>query len=139
MRVLRDSPELLRLMRFVCVGGSGVLLNTLLLWVLTERAHLYYLASSVLATEAAIVSNFVLNHGWTFAAVRDSQHVLLRFLRFNAVSAGGLLLTVGLVFVLKQFAGVPYLLANLLAIVCGSVWNYVANRRWTWRVSGVPV
>jgi len=133
--VVARRAEVQRIVRFACVGGLGVLLNSAVLWVLTEHAQLYYLASSVVATEVAIVSNFVLNHAWTFASVRDGRSVGGRLLKFNAVSVGGLVLTVLLLFVFRQVAGIPYLLANLLAIGCSSIWNYTANRRWTWRAA----
>ncbi|MBV9170878.1 MAG: GtrA family protein, partial [Chloroflexi bacterium] len=106
-----------------------------LLWLLTDRVQLYYLVSSVLATEAAILCNFALNHTWTFRVSRNGQSVVARLLRFNIVSVGGLALTVLTLFLLKQFAGLNLLFANVLAVGFASVWNYLANRRWTWPVS----
>jgi putative flippase GtrA len=120
------------MLRFGCVGLIGAVVNSGLLWLLTEQAHMYYLASSVVATEVAILANFTLNHNWTFATLRDNQSFLSRLVKFNVVSLGGLALTVASLFVLKQFAGLQYMLANTLAIGFAATWNYVANRRWTW-------
>jgi glycosyltransferase XagB len=121
-----------RAVRFACVGLVGVGVNSLVLWLLTEWAHVYYLISSVFATSAAILSNFVVNHVWTFADVHTSEPTLLRMAKFGAVSIGGLLLSVTALFCLTHFLGMPYLVANTGAIGAGVLWNYAGNRRWTW-------
>lgn len=135
--VLRNSAgaELGRVVRFGCVGLLGVAVNTALLWLLTEHAHLYYVVSSVVATEAAIVTNFVLHHVWTFAAQGDGEPALAKLAKYNALAVGGLLLTVGALFALTGVLRVPYLVANLAAIGAGTAWNYVASRRWAWRTA----
>jgi hypothetical protein len=56
-----SRTELGRIARFGCVGLIGVGVNSALLWLLTDGAHFYYLVSSVVATEVAILSNFALN------------------------------------------------------------------------------
>ena len=121
-----------RAVRFACVGLVGVGVNSLVLWLLTEWAHVYYLISSVFATSAAILSNFVVNHVWTFADVHTGEPTLLRMAKFGAVSIGGLLLSVTALFCLTHFLGMPYLVANTGAIGAGVLWNYAGNRRWTW-------
>ena len=126
------STELQRGLRFACVGLIGVGVNSVLLWLLTERAHLYYLVSSALATEVAILHNFALNHFWTFAALRDQEPLLVKLAKFNAVSLGGLLLTVGALYTLTQVLGLHYVLANVAAVGAGAAWNFGANRLWTW-------
>ena len=128
--------EVRRLLRFACVGLSGFAINTLLLYVLTEHAGLYYLASSALATEAAIASNFILNHHWTFRGAHQVRSLPLSFARFNAVALGGLLITVASLFALTHVLGLHYLAANPVAIALASGWNYVMCRLWIWR--GVP-
>lgn len=124
--------EIACILRFACVGLIGVAVNSALLWLLTERGHLYYLVSSVIATEVAILSNFALNHTWTFAAFCDEKPLVEKLVKFNVVSLSGLALTVSMLFVLKQFAGLQYMLANTVAISFTAAWNYVVNRRWTW-------
>jgi dolichol-phosphate mannosyltransferase len=120
------------MLRFGCVGLIGVAVNSALLWLLTEHGHLYYLVSSVIATEVAILVNFALNHRWTFAAFCDETPFVKKLIKFNIVSLGGLALTVSTLFVLKQFAGLQYMLANTVAISFTATWNYAVNRLWTW-------
>jgi putative flippase GtrA len=131
-------PTLRRLqqpIRFGLVGLSGVVVNTSVLWVLARGAHLPLPLASALATETAILSNFALNDRWTFRAAQQNP-VLLRLLRFNGVSLGGLAITTLLLTLLTSYGGLHLLLANLLAIGGAMTWNYVANSRWTW--GGTP-
>jgi putative flippase GtrA len=118
-----------RLGKFLAVGGSGVGVNTVVLFLLHQMAGLPVVVASALAVQAAIVSNFLLNDRWTFNRHRPS---LRRFAQFNAVSLGGLLLTAIAVWVLTTAFGVHYLLANLVGIGLATSWNFAANVYWTW-------
>jgi putative flippase GtrA len=128
---------LLRLARFGAVGLSGVAVNTAALWLLVRRAGLPLTAASAIATEIAILSNFALNDAWTFRHAPRASGLLRRLLRFNAVSLGGLSLTVTALFLLNR-SGLPLLPANAIAVGCAVAWNYLANSRWTWRVTSAP-
>jgi putative flippase GtrA len=133
MNLINQRVQMLqRPIRFGLVGLSGVVVNTSVLWALARGAHLPVPLASVLATETAILSNFALNDHWTFRAAR--QHpFLMRLLRFNGVSLGGLVITTLLLMLLTSYGGLHLLLANLLAIGGAMTWNYVVNSRWTWR------
>jgi dolichol-phosphate mannosyltransferase len=120
-----------RPIRFGLVGLSGVVVNMSVLWALARGVHVPVPLASALATETAILSNFALNDRWTFRAAR--QHpFLMRLLRFNGVSLGGLAITTLLLTLLTSYSGLHLLLANLLAIGGAMSWNYVVNSRWTW-------
>lgn len=56
----------LRLTRFVLVGGCGVLVNTGVLFCLVAVLGWHQLPAAAVATEIAIISNFILNDRWTF-------------------------------------------------------------------------
>jgi putative flippase GtrA len=125
----RHRPLLIRLSKFMLVGGTGVLVNNLALLILFQWVHLPLLVASVLASELAIINNFYWNDRWTFKRTRIS---LSRFARFNLVSLSGLLITTGTLWVLVTHLGLNYLLANLLGISLAMVWNFVVNSLWTW-------
>lgn len=121
-----------RPIRFGIVGVSGVVVNSVVLWVLVHIVALPPVIASIVATEVAIINNFFLNDSWTFRRI-DSHHSLIqRFLRFNGVSLGGLIITVTALTLLMAIGYFPLLIANLLAIGCATIWNYALNSRWTW-------
>ena len=122
-----------RPLRFGLVGLSGLLVNSALLWALVRGLAIAIPLASMLATEVAIISNFALNDRWTFGRVQTAAPRWQRFLRFNGVALGGMLITATLLTLLTSYAHLPLLLANLLAVGGAMAWNYVLNSRWTWR------
>lgn len=126
-----------RIARFGLVGLSGIFVNMGLLYTLTEFAGLYYLISAAIAIEVSIMNNFIWNDIWTFGATDNLrfEHKTSRFLSFQAVSMGGLLVNVAILFALSDVAGVYYLFANLAGIFVAFAWNYWVNRHYTWKKS----
>src|SRR6476646_8789992 len=121
-----------RPLRFGVVGLSGIVVNSAILWGLVRELHLTVLLGSVLATEAAILSNFLLNDRWTFRGVSE-RSFMRRLLCFNGVALGGMAITAGILTALASYAHLHLLIANVLAVGAATGWNYVVNSRWTWR------
>jgi dolichol-phosphate mannosyltransferase len=122
-----------RPLRFGLVGLSGVVVNTAILWALVEGVRLPVLLASVLATEMAILSNFMLNDRWTFRAATRRHSFVQRLLRFNGVALGGMTISTATLAMLTTYGSLHLLLANLFAVGAALVWNYGVNSRWTWR------
>jgi dolichol-phosphate mannosyltransferase len=127
-----------RLLRFSLVGGSGVVVNNTILFTLVAGLRLSAVPAAVVATECAIVSNFLLNDRWTFGDVRPSlpSPWPRRFASYNLLTLGGLLINVGVLAVLHGVAGVHYLAANMVGIGAAVLWNYGSNIYWTWSRGG---
>jgi len=78
-----------RFVQFGAVGLSGVVVNLGTLAVL-RRVGVHTNLASALAIEVSILSNFTINHLWTFSDRRDGQVSLLdHALRFHLVCLGG--------------------------------------------------
>jgi dolichol-phosphate mannosyltransferase len=143
MRLLKDAlhvrnnllwEEERRAVKFLTVGISGIAVNMGFLYLLTEFFGIFYGFSSVVAIELSIVNNFLLNDLWTFRGkgctrFADRRH---RFLSFQAVTVGGLIVNLGTLLVLTEWAGIYYLVANLIGILLAFAWNYLVNRNVTW-------
>jgi len=114
------------------VGLSGVAVNSAILWALVQEAHLAVLLASVVATETAILSNFLLNDRWTFRGQPCQRSFAQRLLRFNGVALGGMAITAGVLAALTVYGHLHLLAANLLAVGAAMAWNYSVNSRWTW-------
>ena len=127
--------EWTKIVRFGLVGLSGIFVNMGLLYALTEIAGLYYLISAAIAIELSIVNNFVWNDVWTFKSARDLRfgRRVQRLASFQAVSVGGLVINMAVLYVLADVAGVYYLVANLIGIFVAFAWNYAVNRHYTWK------
>lgn len=121
-----------RFFRFGLVGASGVLVNTLALYLLTDVVGWDHLVAAALATEAAILSNFLFNDRWTFRDARPDLAWPRRLAQYNSISLGGLLITLVVLAALSHLLGLYYLVANLFAIGAATIWNYTINLRFTW-------
>ncbi len=124
-----------RALRFCLVGASGVVVNTGVLVALVHSLHAPPVPAGAVSTECAIISNFCLNDSWTFHGRRTARPWVSRLLAYNLLSLASLTLSVATLAVLHQVAGVQYLVANLVAIGVGTLWNYVSNSRWNYQMA----
>jgi putative flippase GtrA len=114
--------------KFIVVGGSGAILNSAVLYALYRGLHMPLVAASALAVEVAVVSNYLLNDRWTFAARTPS---LRRFAKFNASSLCGLAVNVLSVWFLTRM-GLHFLVANLAGIAAAFAVNFTLSATWVW-------
>ena len=126
-----------RFARFGAVGASGVLVNNIALFLLVDRGRFNPVVAAVIATEAAVISNFTLNDRWTFADMKGKRTWLARAAHYNVVVLGGLVIAVLTLFALTSWFHIHYLVANLAGIGAGMLWNYAVNLRVTWRKEAV--
>jgi dolichol-phosphate mannosyltransferase len=137
-----------RFLRFAIVGFSGVFVDMLMLYFLSDPSTLGWglTRSKIIASELAIVNNFLWNDAWTFGDIsrkqRGNRHRFQRFLKFNLVCLAGLILNVLLLNLLYNFLGfdrLPYgrYVANFIAIGIVTFWNFWINLKLSWRVTAV--
>jgi putative flippase GtrA len=63
---------------------------------------------------------------------RTSHRTLLRWLKFNAVGALGIIVQLSLLFALKAGFHLSYLLATTLAVEAAVLHNFLWHERYTW-------
>lgn len=61
-----------------------------------------------------------------------------RFVKFCIVGASGVVVNMGLLYVLTEQAGLYYLVSSAIAIECSFVSNFILHELWTWRGVGQP-
>ena len=129
----------MRIAKFAAVGATGVVVNlavfTLAKWIwypLLGQTDLALLLSSLSGDEVSILSNFALNHRWTFGDTRNPSHITVKLAQFHAISIAGVLINNAVLFGLHKYFGWWDTLAKLTGILIAFLWNFTANRRWTW-------
>lgn len=132
--VQRDNLE--RLGRFAMVGFIGYMLSAVLL-ALLPRAISIEAISWALATEAAIINNFMFHNVWTFRDRRINGTVscFKKFLQFNLTSAGALIIQTTLGTAAVAIFGPEYRQAILPIVIVATVapYNWFMYRRYIWR------
>ncbi|MBE0479424.1 MAG: glycosyltransferase [Dehalococcoidia bacterium] len=135
-RLIWFQGDAKRFLKFCVVGATGFGVNFGGFWLLTRLANLYDLWALIIALEVSILSNYTLNHLWTFRdkSTGGKRAFFVRAVKFNLVSAGAIAIYYAIYIPLTRFAGVYDLLALFLAILVGLVWNFSVNFVWTWKV-----
>lgn len=123
-----------RVFKFGIVGLSGIVVNLGILIGLVELFGVSEDLGGPIATECAIISNFILNDIWTFRAYENGKKLSRwrRLVAFNIVSAGGALINIGIYLFLINVFAVYYPVAQFIGILVGFIWNFTVNRRFTW-------
>ncbi len=137
---LRDRlrPHTRQFVKFAIVGGSGTVVNllvlklTLVLWGVLPSSQTFAveLGASALAFCIAVGNNYLLNRWWTF---RSRGPIHLEFGRFFTVSLIGLGLNALFFTAFRRYAELHVLWSQLLAIACVLPFNFVANKLWSFR------
>ncbi|MHB8075003.1 glycosyltransferase [Desulfosporosinus fructosivorans] len=140
IRLVKDVPEDRRFYIFAIVGFSGVLVNQSLYMLLVSFAFNVSLAGAISAI-TAMLTNFYLNNRFTWSDA-ETENIRFTFMKFVATSLVGIVIDISVLTILFNVFHINYLLANLVGIVFGMAWNYLINKKWTWRkvqISHLPV
>ena len=127
-----------RFTKFGVFGGSGVLVDMAVLYVLCGPHLLSWNLSigKAIAAEIAIVNNFVWNGLWTFrdAAIRQSsvRARAERLGRFNLICLAGIAISILLLNAQVHYFLINTYVANLVAIAGASLWNLFMNFKFGW-------
>lgn len=141
------KQELTRFLRFAVVGSIGAAVDFGVFNLLSSVAHVSAVPSSIVSFILAVCSNFTLNRYWTYPDSRSKPfgHQLVQF---GVVSIIGLLIRTPLFAFLEKhlitfFAGIlpagsisPVFAGHnaslAIAIIVVMMWNFFANRLWTY-------
>jgi dolichol-phosphate mannosyltransferase len=134
-----------RFLRFAAVGLSGVVVDMGIFFLLSDHHGLGWglTRSKLVASEAAIVNNFLWNDVWTFQDVARSQASasakLGRFAKFQAICLAGIAISIALLNFQFNVLGINRYIANGVAIGAVTVWNFWLNLKFGWRVTAPAV
>jgi putative flippase GtrA len=121
-----------QLVRFLCVGASGYVINLVAFFVLIHGLGAPDKLSFVLAAAIASTNNFIWNRHWTFSA--KEAHPFLQGVRFFAVSALVLAMAAGIYAALVGLGldwkvaadGIAWIIATPLSFIVQKLWSFKA-------------
>lgn len=148
--ILTSAKERGRFLRFAIVGAVGAVIDFGVFNLLTNLVTIFkqnVVWASVISFILAVVSNFTWNRLWTYPDSR-SKPLSRQLFQFVVVSVIGLLIRTPMFSFLektltKWFAGrvsigpvtsvmIAHNLALATVILVVMVWNFIANRYWTY-------
>jgi len=129
----RERVLNLLLRQFVTFPGVGLIAAVAhfgVLIALVEGGGIAPVIATLWAFLAGVAVSYVLNRRYTFRSGRPHRAAAPRFF---AVSAVGFVLNGAGMWFLIEAWGVPYLIAQVIATTIVLIWNFSANRWWTFR------
>jgi dolichol-phosphate mannosyltransferase len=114
--VMRFDQEFLRFIGFALVGLSGILINSLVLFLATDVFHIYYLLSAAISTVASTLWNFILVEAWVYRSKIEAAGRAWRLALFFVMNTLALSLRTPMIYVLTSLSGIHYVVSNLLSL-----------------------
>ena len=135
-RALTHPQNWIELFKFGVVGATGYAINLGVYVGLLKGADLHYLLAATGSFIVAVTNNYTWNRFWTFRGQRG--HVAYQGLRFLVVSTIALAANLVILHLLVDSAGVGKVLAQAIAIVLVTPWNFVGNKLWSFGRDSQP-
>lgn len=118
-------------LKYCIVGAIGTSIDVGILWLLVHFGGMPVLAATSISFTVSVFNNFFLNKFWTFRSPSSNYRKL--FIKFILVSLGGLLLTNACMWLLVHAIEIWYIWAKLVTSGVVLMWNFLANKYWTFR------
>ena len=121
--------------RFFTVGASGLVINFLVSFLLSNGAlaNFWYVQATAIGIAVSITTNFLLNKIWTFEDKRFSVlYTLKQYGLFLIFSSLGISIQLTLVYLMVE-SGISYNLSLICAVAAASISNFILNKKWTFR------
>ena len=135
---LVQAPRLRQFIKFCLVGGNGVVVDMTILHLLAHGLGWNVSLSKLCSAEAALLNNFLWNEVWTFRSAGTERvsyaGVGRRLWWFHAICGAGIGLAIFLLHLFYRWLGINLYVANLLAIVLVTFWNFWLNALFNWQV-----
>ena len=124
-------------MKFLVVGGSGLVVNQALLVLFTEFVGFHYILSAVLATFGSSTWNFLWADRWAYGDRRPAMGGIRRYGTFMAINFALLVARGPILVGLTEVVGLNYAWSNLVSLVALTVLRLFFADLWIWR-DGAP-
>lgn len=130
---------------FCAIGATSAVIDVGLLNVFAHLLGWHWILAQVVSFSLAVTNGFTWNSLWTFRGANSDSH-RSRYAKFYATNVAGLLLNLA-VMKTVMFAMTGHLISptnpdplllnvsKAVAIVVVSIWNFMASKYWTFRVS----
>jgi putative flippase GtrA len=131
VRGMRKPANWLQLVRFGIVGGVGFIVNLAVYALFVHPFAVDYHVAAVVAWIVAVLNNFVLNRHWTFDARGGQAHA--QAMRFIVVSLAAFGVSLLLLTLFVEAAGLAKVPAQALAVAAAMPFNFIGNKLWSFR------
>lgn len=129
----RSIPFLSKTARFFTVGASGLALNYIVSFLLSNVvSNLWYIQAAGIGIVVSVHSNFVFNKIWTFEDRNFTlRHLIKQYFSFLALCAFGAVIQLSLTYIFFEHWHIHYAVSLMLAVCIASMSNFLLNKKIT--------
>jgi dolichol-phosphate mannosyltransferase len=129
----KSIPFLSKTARFLTVGASGLVLNYVVSFLLSNVvSNLWYIQAAGIGIVMSVHTNFVLNKVWTFEDKDFTfRHVIRQYFSFLALCTFGAIIQLSLTYVIFEHMHIHYAISLMLAVFIASFSNFLLNKKIT--------
>ena len=129
---LRFGEGSLRFIGFALVGITGILVNSLFLFLATDTLKIYYLVSAGIATIASTLWNFTFTEALVYRKKGQAQGRPKRLGMFFVVNVLALALRTPLIYLMTTVFGIFYVVSNLVSLAVLTVLRFMLADNLIW-------
>jgi len=118
-------------LRYLLIGGSCSVADLLLLYLLVDFLHVWYLAASVISFTLVSLFGYFGQKYFTFK--NDSKNHTKQLTIYFLVLGASLLINSLSMFFFVSVVGIWYILASIITKFVVLVWNFMANKYITFK------
>lgn len=119
--------------RFCIVGGTGFVINFVLLIVLHKLFKLPVFLAQLFAAEVALFSNFMLHHHWTYKEHKVEKSMPKLIIQFHATTWPAIIGSALMVTAGEKILKLDSLTALALSSIIALLWNFTWSKYVVWR------
>lgn len=119
--------------RFCMVGGSGFVINLIILTVLHDLFAIPIFIAQFFGSEIALFSNFILHNHWTYKHKKVEKTMSTLLIQFHATSWPAIVGSVIMVTATEKLLHFNNLLALITTAVTALLWNFFWSKYVIWR------
>ena len=118
-----------KFLTYLLIGGTAALLEWSLFYVFNKVWAINYLFAVVMSFVLSTLYHYILTTMYVFesgAKYNKAAEISLVFV----VSVMGLLLNLGMMYLLVDFTSMDAMLSKIIASALVTMWNYLARKKW---------
>lgn len=119
--------------RFCIVGGTGFVINLIILTTLHRWADMPIFFAQLIAAEIALFSNFILHHNWTYKNNKVKKSIPTLLIQFHATSWPAIVGSAVMVSLCEKVLGFNELFSLIASSLIALLWNFGWSKYVVWR------
>jgi len=123
-------------LKYLVIGFTGTFFDFVILYLLVEYLHIFYLLAAILSVAIVLWYSFTLNKLWTFQNYEKKYFV--QFIQYVISHSVALGVNLGVLTALVEIFGLWYLFAKVFATAAAAITNFLIVKKYIFQKESKP-